>query len=180
MQASSIKDANALRIFKETENRIESISSVHEMLYHSKDMASVDFRGYVNKLIKTIYTTYGDRMSGVELTTDVGDVSLGIDLAIPCGLLINELLTNAVKYAFPDGKTGEIYIGLHPAADDTIELTVRDDGLGIPSVLDIWNTETLGYQLITGIARTQLNGEIELNTDKGTEIKVRFKVRDNG
>jgi two-component sensor histidine kinase len=178
MQRYSIKDDNSLRIFKETENRIKSISSVHEMLYRSGDMANVDFREYVNRLIGTLYDTYRDNLSGIRLTADVGDVYLGVDLAIPCGLLINELLTNAVKYAFPEEKTGEIHIGLHPGAGGTIELTVRDDGLGIPEALDIWNTKTLGFQLITGIAQTQLHGELEVIRDGGTEIKVRFKARE--
>lgn len=97
-------------------------------------------------------------------------------MAIPCGLLINELLTNAAKYAFADGKTGEIFVALHPAPVDAIELTVRDNGIGIPISLDIYNTQTLGCQLITGIATTQLGGTLELNREGGTEIKVRFKV----
>lgn len=175
MQSYSIKDVNSLKIFKETENRIKSISSVHEMLY-SGDMASIDFREYINKLIKTLYDTYRDKLTGVTLIKDVGDVSLGIDLAIPCGLLINELLTNAVKYAFMEGGTGEIYIGLHPAQGGAVELTVRDDGVGFPETVDIYNTATLGCQLITGITKTQLGGELELNRDKGTEIKVRFNA----
>ncbi|KWT75277.1 PAS domain S-box protein [Candidatus Magnetominusculus xianensis] len=177
MQSYSIKDINSLRIFKETENRIKSISSVHEMLYRTNDMTSVDFREYIDKLIKTIYSTYRGNLSGIKLITDVSDVSLGIDLAIPCGLLINELLTNAAKYAFPAGGDGEIHIGLHCASNGIIELTVKDDGVGIPETLDIWNTETLGCQLITGITKTQLRGELELKRDNGTEIIVRFKAR---
>ncbi|MBF0318345.1 MAG: PAS domain S-box protein [Nitrospirae bacterium] len=178
MQSYYIKDGNTLRIFKETENRIKSISTVHDMLYRSKDMASVDFKQYINRLIKTLYDTYRDNLSGIKLTTDVEDVSLGIDLAIPCGLLINELLTNAVKYAFPDGKTGEVYIGLHPASGGVIELIVRDNGIGFPETLDIWNTQTLGFQLITGITQTQLEGNIEMDRTNGTQIKVRFKARE--
>ncbi|QWR78184.1 PAS domain S-box protein [Candidatus Magnetomonas plexicatena] len=179
MQSYYIKDADSLKIFKDTENRIRSISSVHEMLYRSKDMVNVDFRDYVSKLVKTLYDTYTDNLSGINLKVDVGDVILGINTAVPCGLLINELLTNAIKYAFPEGKIGEIYIGLHQIADGRIELIVRDDGLGIPETLDMWDTETLGFQLITGISQTQLGGEIELHRDRGTEIKVRFMAQEN-
>ncbi|MBF0516989.1 MAG: PAS domain S-box protein [Nitrospirae bacterium] len=177
MQSYSIDDATSLRIFRETENRISSISAVHEMLYRCTDMTSVDVSSYIDKLIRTLYETYVDKLSGVRLITDVDKVSLGIDLAIPCGLMINELLTNAAKYAFPDGGTGQIYIALHPSPDGTIELIVADDGVGIPKSLDIWHTPTLGWQLITGIATTQLGGELELNGDKGTQIKVRFRAR---
>ncbi|KJU85758.1 Signal transduction histidine kinase, subgroup 2 [Candidatus Magnetobacterium bavaricum] len=180
LQAYSIKDEESLNIFKEAENRIKSIAYVHEMLYRSEDLASVDFNGYIHKLVNAIYDTYKANLSNITFNLDIKKVSLGIDMAVPFGLLINELLTNAVKYAFPDERQGEIFIRLQEDTDGNIELIVRDNGVGIPQEIDIRNTRTMGFQLIAGIAEIQLGGKIELNTAETTEMKVQFKVPNKG
>ncbi|MBF0317852.1 MAG: PAS domain S-box protein [Nitrospirae bacterium] len=178
MQGYSIKDEESLNIFKEAENRIKSIAYVHEMLYRSEDLADVDFNGYVSKLVNALYDTYRTNLSNITFNLDMKKVSLGIDLAVPFGLLINELLTNAVKYAFPNEIQGEIFIRLQDDPDGNIEFIFRDNGVGVPEGMDIRNTETLGFQLIVGIAEIQLGGKIQLNTAGGTEVKVRFKIPD--
>ncbi|MBF0608827.1 MAG: PAS domain S-box protein [Magnetococcales bacterium] len=180
MQGYNIKDEGALSVFREAENRIKSIAYVHEMLYRSDDLTGVDFNGYVSKLINAICDSYKRNLSHITFNLDVRKVSLGIDIAVPIGLLINELLTNAVKYAFPNGRQGEIFICLQDNSGGNIELIVRDDGVGIPKDIDIRSTETMGFQLITGIAETQLGGNVELNTAEGTEIKVQFQASDKG
>ncbi|MBV6341070.1 histidine kinase dimerization/phosphoacceptor domain -containing protein [Candidatus Magnetobacterium casense] len=180
MQGYSIRDKEALNVFREAENRIKSIAYVHEMLYRSDDLTGVDFNSYISKLIKTLCDSYKLNLSHITFNLDVRKVSLGIDIAVPIGLLINELLTNAVKYAFPNGRQGEIFICLQDNSGGNIELIVRDNGVGIPKEIDIRNTESMGFQLITGLAETQLGGKIELNTAGGTEIKVQFQAPDKG
>ena len=105
----------------------------------------------------------------------IEDVSLGLDNAIPCGLIINELISNSLKYAFPKDREGEINIVLREINSDEIQLTVNDDGVGIPAEIDIRETESLGLQLVYILAENQLEGSIELDRDKGTAFRIRFR-----
>jgi two-component sensor histidine kinase len=109
------------------------------------------------------------------LDVDAGDALLNIDSAIPCGLIINELVTNSLKHAFPDGRGGEIKIALHRMGDAEIELIIGDNGIGFPPDKDFLKTESLGLQLVTLLVNTQLEGEINLDRSKGTEFKIKFK-----
>ena len=108
---------------------------------------------------------------------DIESVSLGVDAAIPCGLIINELVSNSLKHAFPEDRKGEIKIALCRTDRNEVESVVSDDGVGIPEHLDFRNTESLGLQLVTSLAEGQLQGKIELNRAKGAEFRIRFKER---
>ncbi|MBF0540751.1 MAG: PAS domain S-box protein [Nitrospirae bacterium] len=177
LQRNIITDEKHIELFKESEDRIRSMALIHEKLYQSKDLATIDFNDYINNLINEIIHSYCINIEKIKVSIEVDKVYLGIDTAVPCGLLINELITNILKYAFPDNGEGKIHIGMHYISDGRIELIIRDSGIGIPEDIDIRNTKSLGWQLIVGIAETQLRGEIELNRDNGTEFKVRFKEK---
>ncbi len=174
-QRYKIKDKYYNNIFKETENRIMAIALIHELLYDSDDITRIDFRGYIDRLVQNLYQIYRTQLEKIQLKVAVSDLELGIDIAVPCGLLINEMLTNAVKYAFPDELRGEVSIELSDTPQGYIELTVRDNGVGIPEAIDIRNNKTMGFEIIIGIAEIQLGGSVEFSRKEGTEIKVRFK-----
>lgn len=173
LQSHSIADPELLDMFKDSQTRIKSMALVHEKLYQSEDFSNINFKEYINVLAAHVIQSYGAHAGTVVLTVDAEDISLGIDAAIPCGLIINELVSNAVKHAFPDGR-GEIKITFH-AVDGTIELIVADNGVGIPEDIDIRTTESLGLSLVTLLAEEQLNGTIDVERGKGTAFRITFK-----
>ncbi|MBF0553778.1 MAG: hypothetical protein HQK96_04390, partial [Nitrospirae bacterium] len=175
IQMSYIDDGIHKNILKETESRVRAMALIHDMLYRSDDVTNIDFKVYIEKLVKHIQNIYCAELRNVKLSMDVRDVSLEMKRSVPCGLLINELLTNAVKYAFPDGRKGEIFLTMHTVPENNVEIIVRDDGVGIPLDMDIRHNDSMGYSLITGLAEGQLGGKIELNRNHGTEVKVRFE-----
>lgn len=172
LQASSMQDEHSLSIFHESQNRIRSIALIHEKLYHSDDLAVVDFKQYVSGLTDNLYISYGADPARVRIVREISDVQIDIDTAIPCGLIINELISNCFKYAFPDGRTGEIFIGLYRAGDNII-LEVRDNGVGLPECIDVKNTRSMGMQLVNVLIE-QLGGEIEIGRQNGTQFRIRF------
>lgn len=124
-------------------------------------------------MVNELLYSYG--VSGkITLHVNADNVMLSVDSALPCGLIINELVTNSLKYAFPDGRDGEITIFLHRTEDDEIELVVSDNGIGIPDTIDFRKTESLGLRLVTLLAENQLGGRINLNTSRGTEFRIKF------
>jgi PAS domain S-box-containing protein len=172
LQAAAIKDPETRALFIENQHRVRSMALIHEKLYKSKTLAQIDFREYLDGLATSLFRTYwvaGD----VSLRVDVRDVSLDIDASITCGLLINELLSNALKYAFPEGKSGEISIVMHPANDSEYVLTFADTGVGLPSGFDPAKSTSLGFSLIGNLVR-QLNGKMEISSDSGTQYVISF------
>ena len=175
IQSDKIKDKQYADMFKDSNDRIRSMSLVHEKLYRSKDFANVDFNGYVKTLVNGLFRSYGIDTNKIKAKIEIKDVSLGVDTAVPCGLLINELVSNSLKYAFPEEKNGEIRIALRSINEDEFELIVSDDGLGIPQDLDIKKTESFGMELISILAEDQLDGQIELDRTAGTRYQIRLK-----
>ena len=175
MQANQISDRSTLEVFKESQNRVRSMALIHEKLYGSKDLAKVKFDEYLTNLANYLFRTYRIDVQAVELSIDIeSDIFLGVDTAIPCGLIINELLTNSLKYAFPDYRKGKIRIRLHRLNERDYTLEVWDNGVGIPTNIEIGNTETLGMQLVTTLTK-QLDGEIKLSRKGGTSFVLHFK-----
>ncbi len=172
LQSKSIKEEGALYMFKESQNRIKSMALIHEKLYRSEDLARIDFAEYIRNLTGSLSRSYEINPNKVELKINVDKTSLGIDTAIPCGLIINELVSNSLKYAFPDGREGEINIDFH-SDGDKLTLIVTDNGIGFPKDLDFRNTESLGLQLVNNLAN-QLNGNVELDGTDGTQFKITF------
>jgi two-component sensor histidine kinase len=149
---------------------------IHEKLYKSKDFAGVDFAGYIQILAKHLFNVYGVDPKAIKININIKDVLLNINTAIPCGLIINELLSNSLKYAFPDGKKGEISIAIHPIDKNEMELIVNDNGVGLPEEIDIKHTESLGLHLVTILVEDQLQGDIKLDRTGGTRFYIRIKV----
>ncbi len=172
LQSRYIKDKQVLHVFKESQNRIKSMALIHERLYQSKDLARIDFAEYVRSLIADLFRSYKADYDLITLKTNIDDVFLGIDTAIPCGLIINELVSNSLKYAFKGGQ-GEIRIDLHSEKEGKFTLIVSDSGLGLPKDLDFRNTESLGLQLICTLV-DQLQGTIGLDRTGGTKFKIAF------
>ncbi len=175
LQSRYTKDKQILDIFKASQNRIETMAFIHEKLYQSQDLARVDFTDYVNTLTRNLFTTYGVSTARIKLNIDIKNVSLPLDNAIPCGLIINELVSNSLKHAFPPDKEGEIKIALHLSNGNKWQLIVSDNGVGIPEDIDFRNTKSLGLHLVTILAEDQLRGEINLNRTEGTEFKIKFE-----
>jgi len=176
LQSRYIQDKTALNVFKESQDRIRSMALVHERLYQSKNLAKVDFNGYIEMLAKGLFRSYGADPKRISLITEVRDIALGIDIAIPCGLIVNELVSNSLKYGFPEGwkGKGEIRIALSQK-NGFIDLVVSDNGVGLPEGLDIRNTESLGLRLVALLAEDQLQGKMTLGKKKGTQFHIQFK-----
>ena len=139
------------------------MSLIHEKLYQSKDFANLDFNAYAKALVNGVFRSHGVDTSNITLKIEIGDVILDLDNAIYCGLIINELVSNSLKYAFPQDRKGEIRVAMRPINTDGVELTVSDDGIGIPENIDFRNTESLGLDLVTILAEDQLEGKIALD-----------------
>jgi PAS domain S-box-containing protein len=171
LQSSYIKDANILEILHESQNRIKSMAFVHESLYQTKDFASINFQEYVGNISRNLVHSYS-LSTAPELTLDLDPIFLNLDTSIPCGLIINELLSNALKYAFKDGRKGTIHVAVKESKN-TITITIADDGVGLPKGLDYRNTESLGLQLVVTLVE-QINGTIEIDQKKGTKFAIEF------
>jgi len=175
LQSGRIKEKQYADILKDSQDRIKSMALVHEKLYQAKDFAEVDFNGYIKSLANSLFRSYGVNPAKIALRIEVDDVSLGLDSAIPCGLIINELVSNALKYAFPEDMEGEIRVSLGLTKEDEFKLIVSDNGAGMPEHIDFRNTESLGLHLVTILAEKQLHGKIELNRVGGTKYHIQFK-----
>ena len=149
---------------------------VHTKIYNSKDYEYIQFGEYVKNLVENFQSAYGYKLRNVRFNINIGELKLNIDTAIPCGLIINELISNSVKYAFPGDGTGIIDISVERVNGNIFKLTVKDNGAGSQLGKEIKNSDTLGIQLITLLTR-QLNGTIEINSEpgKGTEIEITFE-----
>lgn len=177
LQAGYIKDRQTLEVFKESQNRVRAMALIHEKLYQSKDLARTDFADYIHNLTRDIVRSYGNNARPVNLDLNISESLLSIDAAIPCGLIINELLSNCLKYAFPldwrPGERGKIQITFSPAPTGEYILTVADNGIGLPDSLDVYHTQSLGLQLVCTLA-TQIQGTIEVDRTHGTAFKLTF------
>jgi two-component sensor histidine kinase/AmiR/NasT family two-component response regulator len=174
LQSASIADPKALNSFKVSQDRVNSMALIHEKLYRSKSLSKIDFEDYLNKLAIHLFQVYGVSKERVQLHISAKDIWLGIDTAIPCGLIINELISNSLKHAFPGNRSGNIDIALSMNGGNTYSLVIKDDGMGLPPGLDYNHTESLGLQLVNTLTK-QLAGNIEVERQGGTEIKIKFE-----
>jgi PAS domain S-box-containing protein len=176
LQAGYIRDKQTLEILQESQNRVRAMALIHEKLYQSKDLAKTDFAEYVRNLTRDIARSYGSPHN-IQLKINIAEIRLSIDAAIPCGLIINELVSNSLKYAFPLNfavhKTCEISICLRVMSLESYVLTIADNGIGLPEHIDIYNTPSLGLQLVCTLTE-QLQGTIELDRNNGTQFQFVF------
>ncbi len=178
LQSDQISDANDLEMIKDSQNRIKSMSLIHEKLYRSKDLSHIDFSDYITDLIRALFRSYGVSSDQIAITVDIKDIMLGIDFAIPCGLIINELVSNSIKHAFHEGTKGEISVSMHKAGEEML-LTVSDNGVGIPDDYNIRDSESLGLKLVSMLSEDQLKGKLDYSITAGTRFNLKFKAVDN-
>ena len=172
LQICQADEEEAENVLKESQGRVKSMAMVHEKLYQSPSFTKIDFKDYTEKLVSDIFFSYGVSRDTIELELDIEDVQMNIDTAIPCGLIINELVTNCVKYAFPH-KKGTLKIQLH-SLPEHMELIIADNGVGLPDNLDFQNTDSLGLQLVDSLVN-QIEGKITLDKNQGTKFTITFK-----
>ncbi len=173
LQSRYTRDKATLDMLRESQNRVKSMALIHEKLYQSPALAQIEFADYIQTLARNLLYSYSVDVNAVKLEIKVDDVYLNIDTAIPCGLLINELVSNALKHAFPIGQKGTIWIEFHQVPDNQLLLTVKDNGIGFPEGLDFRNTGSLGLRLVGSLA-SQLEGTVEMDTREGTEFRIKF------
>lgn len=173
LQSDFIRDEQDRNFFQDSQNRIRSMALIHQKLYQSESLASIDFHDYLEDLANYLFSSTARDTDRIRLNVEVENVLLGMDEAIPCGLIVNELISNSLQHAFPIDRQGEISVRCC-SEDGWITLTVSDNGIGLPAGLDFSNTETLGLQLVTMLVQ-QLHGQIELRNDNGASYKVRFQ-----
>jgi PAS domain S-box-containing protein len=174
LQSGYIKNKDDLVIFQQSQQRIASIALIHEKLYQSQDLARINFREYTQDLVVSLLTAYEVNEDAIAVTINIDeDVLLGLDTAIPCSLIIHELVSNSLKYAFPTGRNGSINIELHLIGDNNFLLKVSDDGVGLPSNFDFKKIASLGLQLVDALTY-QLAGTIDIKGENGVEWQLKF------
>ncbi|MBU7019374.1 MAG: PAS domain S-box protein [Theionarchaea archaeon] len=173
LQSEHIKDSQYTEMLKESQNRIRTMALIHEKLYQSENLANIDISEYIISVVHGLIRSYNVD-ERITFSIDVEDIPLSVDAAIPCGLIINELVSNCLKHAFPDKRKGVVTIALRQI-QGTNELVVKDNGVGIPDALDFRNMETLGLDLVVTLAEKQLNGTITLDKTGGTAFSIRFR-----
>ncbi|MBM4241555.1 MAG: PAS domain S-box protein [Euryarchaeota archaeon] len=173
LQTRYVDDQESINVLQESQGRVKSMAIVHELLYQTRSLAEIDLSRYVPSLVSYLFDSYNVDPQRIKLKMEMEDVLFNIDTAIPCGLIINELVSNSLKHAFPEGREGEITIKLHDT-DGKYMLTISDNGVGFPEDIDFQKTDTLGLQLVNNLT-SQIDGTIELDRSYGTEFKIIFK-----
>ncbi len=170
LQRNYVDHKETVNVLHGSKNRVKSMAMIHDMLYQSADLANIDFSNYIKNLVQDLFYSYG--ANNVKPIIDAEEVFLNIETAIPCGLIINELVSNSLRYAFHDNKSGEVFISLHQH-DKYLELIVADNGIGLSKDINFENIQTLGLRLVNMLIK-QLEGSIELERDAGTTFYIRF------
>ena len=173
LQSRYVEDEEAVDVLKESQNRVKSMAMIHEKLYQSEDLTQINFADYIQSLVSNLLYSYNIKSGHIKPVLEVDDVNLNIETAVPCGLIISELVSNSLKYAFPDGMKGEIFVSLK-LVEEMYELIISDNGIGLPDNLDLKHIESLGLLLVTSLTE-QIDGEITIKSIKGAEFKIRFK-----
>jgi PAS domain S-box-containing protein len=172
LQAHHIEDPRYREMFKETEDRVRSMALVHEKLYQSQNLEHIDFNDYIHSLLHTMVKSMNLHSHPIEVIGEADQCYLDISRAVPCGLLLNELISNAFKHAFPDGTVGNVSVSID-AQDDEISIIVADNGIGFPQDFDHEHSSSLGMQLVHALVG-QLHASIRIEADNGTKITIRF------
>ncbi len=176
LQAEASNDAQFNALALTLENRVHSIAMVHEMLYRSPDLAQIDLEEYAQEMVELLLSGFSIYPDQIEVEMDTQPVLVGINTAIPCGQILNELIANAFKYAFPSGQAGRVYIHIHQAEDGEIILGVADNGVGLPASFDAGKTKSLGMTIVRMLTE-QLQGAMRIESNGGLHCEVRFRER---
>jgi PAS domain S-box-containing protein len=173
LQSRSIHDPGIKILFEESQNRIHSMALIHEMLYRSSDLSQINFANYLQDLLHSLAQSYNVDTHNISFQIDIEAFPLNIELAIPCGLIINELVTNALKHAFPNHQSGNIKLTCHKNKENRICLNITDNGIGMPTDINIAKTSSLGLQLVYTLVK-QLKGTIVLDRSGGAAFQLEF------
>jgi len=184
LQIPYIKDSESIEFFKESQNRVKSISMIHEKLYQSNNLQKIDFESYLSNIMVNLFQTYAVDQDKIKYEIKCDDIKLNIETSVPCGLIITELVTNSIKHAFPSTENEKsfcfrnnpghkISVSMY-LKNDYINLIIKDNGIGFPNDLDFNNTESLGLELVNLLVN-QLDGIINLERKEGTEFIIKFK-----
>lgn len=173
LQSHTASDRAVAEALREGQTRIKTMSLIHEKLYGSPDLAHIDFGDFLRNLVKHLYTTYQVNPATITLDLDVIDAWVSIDTAVPCGLIVNELLSNSLKHAFPGGRKGSVAVRLARADGNRLRLAVTDNGVGLPPGLSFQEARSLGMQLARILAG-QIDGHIEVESTRGTRVEITF------
>ncbi len=177
LQADHVKDESLSEIFGETQNRIRTMALIHDKLFRSKRMSEVDFGSYINSLIIELNNFYGIDPSRINIHQDISDIKLDIDNAIPCGLIVNEIVTNSMKYAFPNNREGDIWISASTIDNNKAKIEIRDNGVGLIKDLVLEEIQSMGLRIVR-ILTEQLGGNIEVNNKNGLSFSLTFDLSD--
>ncbi len=175
LQIKQLPDRQVNNIFLDSQNRVRSMALVHDKLYHSETLSNINFSEYIEDLIDHIFQSYHIDSNLIQTKIEAEDVILDIDFAVPCGLILSELISNSLKYAFPNQQHGEIRVGLTCDQYDQVILMIADNGIGMPEGVEFGNSSTLGLQLVCTLTE-QLNGDVELIPSDGTVFRVQFQI----
>jgi two-component sensor histidine kinase len=173
LQSGYIKDELARQMLQESQNRIRAMALVHQRIYHSQDLARISFNPYIRELATQLFHSFGVQQGSIALQTSDQDICLAVDTAIPCALIINELVSNSLKHAFPAGRKGAVCIDLR-SEDGQFTLTVKDDGVGLPKTVKLPSPHSLGWQLVSALTE-QLDGDLKVGNGCGTSVRITFR-----
>jgi two-component sensor histidine kinase len=171
LEASRTTDKAVRAILKEAQDRVNMMALIHKKLYQSKDLAHIDYKEYLQTLVAGITDTY--HRHDVIVTVDMESLFFDVTIGIPCGLIVNELVSNSLKYAFPEGRKGTIKVGINKDSEGNNVLTVADDGVGFPDTVDFRKTTSLGLQLVSMLTG-QIHGKVALSRGEGTRFSITF------
>ena len=175
LQSNNIDDVQVKDALKDSQSRVYAMSAVHETLHGSENLSEIDLKKYLSNITTSVFQTYSVNPGNITLHNTAEKIPISINQASPMGLIINELLSNSLKYAFPDERKGEINVQIKRLGKE-IELTVMDDGIGMPKELDPKNANTLGLKLVRTLVEDQLDGTIDMESQNGTKFTIKFKI----
>lgn len=173
LQSAQIADQRLLNLFSDSQSRIQAMALIHEQLYQSEDFSKVEFGAYIDRLISNLSFSYGNRMRSVQPVVEAEPIQINLETAVPCGLLLNELVTNAFKHAFPNGRSGTIQIQIHRDDSHNLHLKICDDGVGFAPNINWQNSPSLGLKLIRILAK-QLKASLTFDCTQGTSVHLTF------
>jgi two-component sensor histidine kinase len=174
LQGEQVEDEAVLGALKDSQGRIRSMALIHEQLYRSANLSRIDFAEYLRDLARALLQTQSDIPVSVQITTHVDNVFLEVERALPCSLVINELVTNALKHAFPAGRSGAVRIEFSRAEGEGYRFTVADNGVGLPEGFDYRNSPSLGLRLVVNLIELQLGGRLTVKREEGTAFHIEF------
>ncbi len=175
LRQTTLKDESIGEILEDIQRRIEAMAQVHDAMYVSESLELVDFSLYLLRIVDSLRVSSTLGRQELSIRTDLNSITFDINSALACGLIVNELVVNALKHAFPADREGEVVVSLESISQGEFQLAVRDNGVGMPQHIDLMNPESVGLQLVMGLAR-QLKGTVEFTREKGTEVRVRFRI----